>query len=56
MVGAATPKAFIEDMASSAVLIKKGGGLGGMHSLAGSKKLHSSLVMQSFRRVVRDFL
>ena len=55
MVGAATPKAFIEDMASSAVLIKNKR-LGGMHTLAGSKKLHSSLVMQSFRRVVRDFL
>ena len=43
VVGAATPKAFIEDMASSGVSENKG--LGGVHSLVGSKQLHSSLVM-----------
>ena len=48
------PKGFIEDVASSGFSENKG--LGGVHSLAGSKNLHSSLVMYSFRRVVRDFL
>ena len=41
--GAATAKAFIEDMASSGFSENKG--LGGVHSLAGSRKLQSSLVM-----------
>ena len=42
VMGVATPKAFIEDMASSGFNENKG--LGGVLSFAGSK-LHSSLVM-----------
>ena len=43
VVGAATPKTFIEDMASGGFIENKG--LGGVFSLAGSKQLHLSLVM-----------